>query len=518
MNIRFRVFFLSAHFGWLIASGPLINIQSLHANICMITDFGAKADAITENSVAIQKAIDQCAGKGDTVIVPPGTFLSGPIQLKSRLVFHIDKGGIISGTVLRADYAGNAISGGQVRALLHAYDATDITLTGEGIVDGNGGSQDFQQGDNGKGRPRLVEMVRCSTVTVRNLTLRNSAFWTAHFLACVKVRLNGLTIDSRVNWNNDGLDIDSKDVEVSDCTINTDDDALCLKSNLKDTPCEKVTVRRCIISSQCNAIKLGTASKGGFKNIDIGDIDVRVPFWYSTLRKRQTALAGIAIESVDGGALDSVNISNIKLAGIMTPIFIKLGNRQMPVGTLRNVTLSHIIAFPNSGICSNITGIPGGPSVENITLSDILIHIPGKGTAMDAAKLVPEVNNLYPEILMFSLPAFPVYGIYVRHAKNITLKNIQYNLLAPDARPSQAFLDVVNLDTTGIRFTNLPLSDFTSNISSRTSMHNGIQRATPYAFQQIGFGIFANSRRMDITDIRGKILNDKERGSVLCIK
>ena len=417
--------------------------------VCDILAFGAMGDGVAVNTSAIQKAIDQCAGKGDTVVVPAGSFLTGPVEMKSNLVISIAKGGTLLGLPMRTYYSGDSLSGGKTLALMNAYDQNDLTLEGEGTLDGNGGAPDFLQGDNGAGRPRLLQMVRCRNVTVRNLVLKAPAFWTAYFLACVTVRISGLRIDSHANWNNDGLDIDSKDVLITDCAIHVDDDALCLKSDIKGAPCENVTVRRCTLSSSCNVIKLGTSSRGGFLNIDIDSMDIRAPANYSVIRKRRTALAGIALESVDGGILDGVRISDVRMEGIMTPIFIKLGDRQKPAGTLRNVTISHVEAFPNSRICSNITGIPGGTSVENVTLSDILIHVPGGGTAFDAAATVPEVNDRYPEILTFGLSSFPAYGMFIRHAKNISLRNVRYELLASDFRPTQLFVDVQGLDTSG---------------------------------------------------------------------
>ena len=439
--------------GFLVAVAMILACASYkpaHTAVCDILGYGAIGDGVTVNTPAIQKAIDQCAGKGDTVVVPAGNFLTGPVELKSNLVFSISKGGILLGLPMRSYYTGDSLSGGKTMALVNAYDQNDLTLEGGGTLDGNGGAPDFLQGDNGAGRPRLLQMARCRNVAVRNLNLRAPAFWTAYFQACVTVKISGLHIDSHANWNNDGLDIDSKDVLITDCVIHADDDALCLKNDFKDKPCENVTVRRCVLSSSCNAIKLGTASRGGFLNIDIAGVEIRTPADYSVLRKRRTALAGIAVENVDGGILDGIRISDIRMEGIMTPIFIKLGDRQKPAGTLRNVAISHIIAFPNSKICSNITGLPGGPLMENITLSDILIHVPGGGSASDAAGTVPEVNDRCPEILMYGRASLPAYGMFIRHAKNISLRNVRYNLLLSDARPAQWFEDVPGLDTAGV--------------------------------------------------------------------
>ena len=101
---------------------------------------------------------------------------------------------------------------------------------------------------------------------MQDVTLRNSAYWTQDYEKCNGVIVRGVKVYSHANWNNDGLDIDSRNVVVSDCYIDCDDDALCLKSDT-DTPCENVTVTNCVLKSNCNAIKFGTSSYSGFKNV-----------------------------------------------------------------------------------------------------------------------------------------------------------------------------------------------------------------------------------------------------------
>lgn len=97
-------------------------------------------------------------------------------------------------------------------------------------------------------------------MVVENVTLQNSAFWTAHFLLCDGVKIKGVKIYSHSNWNNDGLDIDSRNVEIEDCYIDCDDDGICMKSD-RGIFVENVTVKNCTIRTNCNAIKLGTAGK-----------------------------------------------------------------------------------------------------------------------------------------------------------------------------------------------------------------------------------------------------------------
>ena len=144
-------------------------------------------------------------------------------------------------------------------------------MTGLGTINGQGFHPNFQHGNDSKGgprRPKIIYFMSCNNVRVQDVTLRNSAYWTQDYEKCDGVIVRGVKVYCHSNWNNDGIDIDSRNVVVSDCLIDCDDDALCLKSDT-DTPCENVTVTNCVLKSNCNAIKFGTSSYSGFKNVTI---------------------------------------------------------------------------------------------------------------------------------------------------------------------------------------------------------------------------------------------------------
>jgi len=251
------------------------------------------------------------------------------------------------------------------------------------------------------------------------------------------VYIRGITVASRVNQNNDGIDIDScHRVRISDCDISSGDDAIVLKST-SDRACRDVVVANCVLSSLCNALKMGTESNGGFENIAIGNCSIY-----------DTNLAGIALESVDGGALNRVVISNIVMSNTRGAIFVRLGDRARPfkegmerpgVGSLRNVILSNIQATGADQTGCAISGIPGHP-IENLTLANISISFAGGGTRADARRRPPEYPEKYPEYKMFGV--LPAYGIYCRHAKNVQLDHVQLTWEKPDARPPLVTEDV----------------------------------------------------------------------------
>ncbi|NOX54332.1 MAG: glycoside hydrolase family 28 protein, partial [Planctomycetes bacterium] len=433
-----------------LAAGPVVDIRS----------FGAKPDGKTLCTEAIQAAIDRCAAAGGgTVYLPAGKWLSGTIFLKSRVTLRLASGCVLLGSTDPKHYpeiipAVRSYTDRYVRqSLIAGEDLDDVAICGRGTIDGNGQAFRWKEWKN---RPYLIRLVNCRDVRVEGVTLRNSAMWMQHYLACDRVRIRGITVWNHVTYNNDGLDIDGcHDVTISDCVMDTDDDALCLKSTL-DRACENVTISNCVLSSHCNALKMGTESNGGFRNITITNCTVVSPRYTKSTYGRHRGLAGIALEIVDGGTLDQVLISNIAIRGVTVPIFLRLGNRARPfkkdmpkpsVGSFRNVILSSIVATGTGNIGCSITGIPGHP-IENVTLRDINLGFEGGGTAEQADREIPEREAAYPESGMFGV--LPAYGFYCRHVKGLRFENIRLRTEKPDQRHALVCDDVSDLVIDGL--------------------------------------------------------------------
>ena len=418
-----------------------INFTAAFASDFNILDFGANVNN-SNNALNIQKAIDQCSASGGGYVnIPAGTFVCGTIFLKSNVHLNLHVNAILQGSVNISDY--------QQGGFIVAEDIANASIIGDGAIDGQGNHKNFQLGDNAGSRPHLVHFIRCRNMAVKGVTLRNSAMWTFRMAYCDGLRVQGINIYAHGNFNNDGLDIDSKNVIVSDCRIDCDDDALCFKSDRSDFDVEHVTVTNCILSSNCNAIKFGTASNAGFRNISISNCVIHkasennIRNWKSIrgVAADTTVISGIALEVVDGGFMDQVVISNITMRDVQTPLFIRLGSRKT-AGSLKNIIISGITAYSQSLITSSITGIPGH-KVENVTLRDMVFYYNGGADADDANRPVPENEKAYPENRMFGT-ALPAYGLYVRHARNLTVENFQCFTLNPDARPAFVFDDVQN--------------------------------------------------------------------------
>ncbi len=435
-----------------------------------IRQYGATGNGTAMDTAAIQKAIDAAAAAGGgTVVFPPGTYLSGSVYLKSHVKLQLDLGATLLGSPRRADYRKLHFYG-----LLLANNQEDIGIFGKGVINGQGkilaadapgpmmgaGIPYAREGE----RPVLISFLNCRNVTVRDITLKESACWVQVYRDCENVTLENLTVRTMSAVTNDGLDIDGcSHVVVRGCDIDSEDDGICLKSSRK--ACDDILVENCRVRSSCNALKFGTASAGGFKNITIRNLEIY-----------DTYLSAIALESVDGGALENVNISKIKITDTNNALFIRLGHRNVngPVGSLRGVTISDVTAeipnrpreqmnkFPpgwrhmcNTLITASITGLPGNP-VRDVTLRNISILYGGIGSTpkpdhhrIDNLDNVPECAEQYPESKMFG--TLPAWGFYCRHAEGIKFENVTLRVKGKDYRPALVCDDVKDILLDGFR-------------------------------------------------------------------
>ena len=429
--------------------------------------FGATGDGVTRDTAAIQAAVDTAfASGGGTVYFPSGRFLSGTITLKSRVTVHLSPGAVLLGSTSTTDYPAKAfpaldldVGGHDIHALLYAVDAEQIAIEGDGVIDGNGAPfvkvvvRDPEVPT--APRPRMIFFRNCHGVSLRDVTLRESALWTVHLALCDAVRLRGLRITSTANVNQDGIVLDScRGATVSDCHVDTMDDAVVLKSSFPQ-PCSDVTITNCVLVSRCAGLKLGTQSLGGFRGIAISNCVLH-----------DCRLGGLKFQTVDGGDLEDVTVQNITMHDVAAPISFRRGRRGFdfgfaeverprPVGRLRNVLISQVRAVLSTdaaardGHTMSIAGIPGFP-VENVTLENIDVTFPGGGTLDDARRVaIPERETAYPEHTMFG--TLPAYGLWVRHAARVTLRDVRVDVATADARPALWCEDVDDLELTGFR-------------------------------------------------------------------
>ena len=416
-------------------------------------DHGAAADGRTLDTRAIQSAIDACADAGGgRVLLQGGVFKSATVRLRSRVTLEIAAGATLLGSENPDDYPEIAPAVDFLyrdrfkKSLIYAERESDIALAGAGTVNGQGAQFPARKGDD-LARPYLVRFSECRDVKVSGLTFRDSARWLSHYLVCTNVEIEGVTIRSRIRENRDGMDIDScAGVRISRCDVYSGDDSIVLKSTA-GLPCRNVTVTDCRLSSLASAIKLGTESQGGFADILFRNCTV-----YDTRD-------GIAIEEVDGGVCERVAVSNVVMRDVEVPIFVRLGNRANPipgrpvpgVGRMRDVRISNVVAENAGPKGCSITGIPDHP-VEDVLVENIRIRFAGGGTAKDAARVPPENEASYPKGNMFG--TLPAFGFYCRHARGLTLRNLDLSTASPDARPAVVTVDVADVRKSNTQGTN----------------------------------------------------------------
>ena len=435
-----------------------------------ILDYGAKSDTTQLSTSALQQAIDDCSqAGGGRVVVPAGQYKIGTVVLKSHVHLYLEQGATLYGSTNLDDYLPMKSDFVSLRThtttiqLIYADKVSHVVISGQGTIDGRGRAfKKLSWNDEGITRPHLLRFIQSEDITVKDITLRNSGCWMQHYLACDRLNIDGIKVFNRNNYNNDALDIDGcHDVIVRGVMADSDDDGITLKST-SPRLCENVRISDCLVSSHCNAVKLGTETNGGFRNINISGIvvkpssDQREKFFGQWIGS-----SAISLEIVDGGVLENVNISDFTVEGTESPIFIRLGNRGrgylssganmesiVPidhVGRIDGVHLDNIqIRHAGSMGCS-ITGLPDYP-VRNVSISNVSIHHQGGVSADEMDKIFESVKDEkekdYPEATMWG--NLPAKGFFVRHARNVRFSNIEVTTEQPDARP-----DFVEIDSEG---------------------------------------------------------------------
>lgn len=463
-----------------LALGVFVFNFTTQANDFIITDFGARGDGKMDCSVPIQKAIDSASSiGGGRVIIPKGRFASGSIHLKSNVELHVSKHAVLMGVLDHKEYDVRIWTG-----FIMAYKAKNISISGSGTIDGRGAQIGLRmdslfyvgQLDSSKYnfierrplsryRPMIILMTNCTSVNISDVHLVNGASWVQNYVNCYKLRINNVFVDSDSYWNNDGIDItDCKNVQVTNCKINSADDGICLKSFVRGEQsffCDSIFIGNCSVRSSASGVKLGTSSRGGFKNVTIEDIYV-----YDTYR------SAIAIENYENGVLENILVQDIRVENTGNAIFIRFGKKPTSAvvpwsPALKNVTIRNVKAsisfkrpdynyklrgpalpFFHNTFPSSITGIPDR-TIQDVTLENIEITYPGKGNATYARlptwdlKRVPEAETSYPEFSMFG--ELPAWGFYIRHVDGLVMNNVKIKIKNPDYRPAVVCDDVKNL-------------------------------------------------------------------------
>ena len=427
-----------------------VNAAAAHPASISVRDRGAKGDGRTLDTRPIQAAIDDAAASGKTVRFPPGKYVSGTLHLRHHTALHLEGGAVLiasrddahfdSPEVFGSDMLADRETSDFAFALLRGRGVSDVRIGGRGRLDGNRSS---------RSGPKPIALKLCRGVDIRDVTIANAGSYAVSLIGCEQVNVQDVTIR---NGYADGIDPDCcRNVRIAGCDVDTRDDAICLKASLGlgvRRATENVRVLGCRLSTLHNAIKLGTESSGDFRKIAISDCTVvgRVHPWKGPLT------SGIALETVDGGALEHVSIWNVRMAGVRCPIFIRRarrgrGQRVRIPGPLRDVEICDVDAT-GALLASSITGTPGYP-VERIALRRIRLRAQGGGRAELASLSVPEMESRYPDATMYG--DLPAYGLYFRHVVGLAAEDVDLTVAALDARPALVLDDLVDVRVRALR-------------------------------------------------------------------
>lgn len=454
----------------IILSLALLCFTGVFAKDYNASIFGIKSNGTTLNTTAIQKAIDHIHKEGGGHLVfYVGRYLTGTIELKSNVNIILNEGAILVGSTNIYDYNIETPN----TALVYAKNADNISITGLGVIDGQGRDVAYSLLDQvHKGiindqlkydrpatrRPKGIYFRECKNVKISGITIKNTAEWVQVYDQCENLKIDKITVDSKAFWNNDGLDIvDCKDVLLTNSFIDSSDDAICFKSHDATKMCENVEVRNCVARSSASGIKFGTVTRGGYKNFKI--INNKV---YDTYR------SAIAIQTPDGGVIENILIDSLNVYNTGNAIFLRIGERwaKNGVGSMNNITIQNVYAeipatkpdagYPYEGPIedlprnispASIVGLPGH-DITNVTLRNIEIVYPGGSNKTYAyhgikpADLdgIPEMPDRYPEFSQWK--ELPAWGFYVRHAQNLTFENVTLTAEEKEYRPAIVFDDV----------------------------------------------------------------------------
>ena len=418
--------------------------------------FGAAGDGQTNDTGPLQRAIDACSQQGGgVVILDRGTFVTGTLILRSHVELHLTSTAVLQGVSDLAQYRADPKVVYKLlnQALLFAEDSEYVAITGPGTIDGQGKA--FRNGGTDP-RPVLIRLRDCRNVRLDGFLAKNAASFAIHPIHCQQVRIEGLRIDSRVQPNSDGIDVDGcQDVFISNCNIHSGDDSIALKTIERGAPCRDVVITNCILSSDCAAIRVGPDAVENIERVCVSNCVIR-----------DTRLNGITIQLSFGAVMRDLVFSNLVMDNVTGPISIRLAGWKLGAGNiwavfddskweqgeLRNILFENIRArVPSDQIksCISITGTPR-TKPQGITFSNLDISFPGGGTAQEAARRqVPDLERDYPECFIFGI--LPAYGLYAHHVQGVTLNNVRFRLEAADLRPALVCDDVQDLDLMGFR-------------------------------------------------------------------
>ena len=448
------------------------------------------------NAKALQAAVDKVsAAGGGRINIPSGVFFCGSILLKSGTELHLERGAMLACSLNPEDIMPfpddkdtegiDEVDGFNGGFFLGALHAENISVTGEGIIYGQGDKVFIEPDADGgvyecpkqttEFRPRLMLFEDVKGLEIKNVTLKDAAFWTLHMAGCENVRVTDINIENDDRGvNNDGIDPDCcKNVMIRGCRVFTADDAIVLKSTRpmaeKYGDCRDITISDCILHSHCSALKIGTETYGTIKNVVMGNCIV------------QDCTRAVGIWMRDGGSIENVLVHHITGSvrryagayelpgkpgwwGMGEPLFISAVRRKYKTGAdnpfnsgefWKNIKEENGLAFSDSGIgkikdisfdhidmecesCCFFAGEEEG-DIGNVSLNQVHMTFKKNGTQQGGFfDEQPSVRGVYeheiPALYARGVKKLNINGFYVDDADGKTAWNGK-EFMVEDALP-----------------------------------------------------------------------------------
>lgn len=295
----------------------VLSLSSYAQRIYNVVDYGAVGNKIVDDAKAIQQAIDECsANGGGTVLLPANhTFMSGPLCLKSNVNLHLEATAVLLANPDEGIYKLSAFgeNRGEGMMWIYANGADNISITGKGTIHGNGiafmgkeldDSYELKPVTTFDPRPHVLTLIGVNKLSIRDITIRDGAYWTVHLIGCDGAVIDGINLLNNLKIRNgDGIDLDhSRNVRISNCHITSGDDCICLKNRREFEQygsCHDITVTNCVMTSRSCAIKIGSENMDSIYNVVFDNCVI-------TRSNR-----GLGIQNRDEGTVTDVMFSNI---------------------------------------------------------------------------------------------------------------------------------------------------------------------------------------------------------------